>query len=286
MIQFSNFSFKYNSGSKKAVDNISFTVSDGDFVGITGPGGAGKSTLVHSMTGIVPHEYQGDFYGAVTVDGMDTVEFQPEDISKVLGCVMQDIEAQLIMPNVFDEMLFGLENFGVPHDEIPDRIDEALEMVGISELKDRETGSLSGGQKQKVAIAEILALKPKYLVLDEPTGELDPKSSRKIFELLRDLNENYGITVVVVEQKIMLLCEFAKKLEVMDKGKIVLSGSVSDVLKHIDVMYKAGISIPRVVSLAALLVKRGFHIEKMPIDLNSAAEMIRAAEEELKGDKT
>ena len=121
-------------------------------------------------------------------------------------------------------MLYGLENFAVSREEIPGRIEEALQKVGIADLRERTIGSLSGGQRQKVAIASIIALKPRVLVLDEPTGELDPRSSRQVFSLLKELNEEQGITVILIEQKIMLLCEFARQLAVLSKAG--LSGRV------------------------------------------------------------
>ena len=133
---------------------------------------------------------------------------------------------------VEDEILFGLENFGIPKDEIESRLEWALKETGIENLRSREISGLSGGQKQKTAVAAILALKPKILVLDEPTGELDPASSRNIFRILKDLNESYGMTIVVIEQKIMLLCEFAKKLAVIDKGSLKSFGNIRDVLKN------------------------------------------------------
>lgn len=275
MLEFKNVTFKYVGAQENALEDISFTVNDGDFIGITGAGGAGKSSLTYAMNGVVPHCYKGDFYGAVLVDGKDTVETDPEDIAVILGSVFQDIDAQLIMPNVYEEMLFGLENFGVEHSEIEKRIDEALSMVGIEDLKHRDIATLSGGQKQKVAIASIIALNPKYLVLDEPTGELDPKSSRRIFELLKELNEKHGITVIVVEQKIMLLCEFVKKLIVMRDGKILLNGNVDEVLRHSDELLETGINVPRIVTLAQILREKGKFDGKMPVNIQEAVNMAK-----------
>lgn len=279
MIKAENVTFKYGSDGKEAVKNINLQIDEGDFIGITGHGGAGKTTLANILNGVIPQHCGGDFYGYVTVDGMDTVDTPAEKISLVLGSVFQDIESQLIMNDVYSEILFGLENFGVPHDEIDERINEALTLVGIEDLKNRETATLSGGQKQKVAIASIIALKPKYLILDEPTGELDPKSSRRIYELLKEINEKHGITVIVIEQKIMLLCEFAKKLTVMNNGEIILFGNVSDVLENSDALEEAGINVPRVVSLAKELKNRGLYSGKMPVNIETAAEIIRSITE-------
>ncbi len=183
MIECKNFSFRYKNGEDNALSDINLTINDGDFVGITGNSGAGKSTLTYALTGLVPHYYDGDFYGAVTVNGLDTVDSSIEDIAKYVGEVFQDIDSQMVSNVVEDEILFGLENFGVPHDEIGRRVDDVLSTLGIEDLRDREISSLSGGQKQKVAIAAIIAMQPDIIVLDEPTGELDPESTIMILDL-------------------------------------------------------------------------------------------------------
>lgn len=273
MILMQDFSFQYASGKKNALENIDLKIADGDFVGIIGNSGAGKTTLTYAINGIVPHYYSGDFYGSVVVDGMDTVESKPEDLAMSVGSVFQDVDAQMVASMVEDEMLFGLENFGIPHSEIEERLSEALEQVGIADLRYRELESLSGGQKQKVAVAAIIALRPSIIVLDEPTGELDPRSSEQIFQLLKKLNETYGTTIVVVEQKIGLLCRYVKRLVLLEKGRIMLEGPVREVLKQADVMESIGMHVPRVVSLHKELVRRGLYDGPAPIGLEEAKTM-------------
>ena len=198
MIEIRDFSFRYREGREPAVRDVSLSIPDGCFVGVTGPAGSGKSTLTYAVNGIIPHCYPGDFYGAVTVDGLDTVEASLTDVSRLVGSVCQDIDSQMVNAVVEDEILYGLENFAVPRDEIPARVDEALSSMGIDELRDRTIDSLSGGQKQKVAVASVIALKPRVLVLDEPTAELDPASSVAVFELLARYAREHGTTVIVV----------------------------------------------------------------------------------------
>lgn len=211
MIEIQELTFKYSSAKTNALENLSLHIEKGDFVGVIGESGAGKTTFCNCINGLIPHHYTGDFYGSVKIDGQDTFEVDSGKLALKVGSVFQDIESQLVSYFVEDEILFGLENFGVPAEEIEGRITSALDALGIGELRHREVASLSGGQKQKVVIAAILALEPDVLVLDEPTGELDPASSVQIFELLKKLNEEKGITIVVAEQKIMLLCEYVKK---------------------------------------------------------------------------
>lgn len=274
MITIEDFSFRYDGGSRPALEHIDLTISDGDFVGVTGGSGAGKSTLTYALNGIVPHHYAGDFYGSIHVNGLDTVDTLPEKLSSCVGSVFQDIDGHIVTSLVEDELTFGLENFGVPDGEIESRVSESLQAVGIPKLRQRAIRTLSGGQKQKVAIAAVLALRPDILVLDEPTGELDPASSRQVFEVLRGLNRR-GMTIVVVEQKIMLLCEFVKNLVVLDKGRIVCRGGVAEVMKNSGILKDTGVHVPRIVSLSEELAARGLYRGAPPVDLPEAEQMVR-----------
>ena len=277
MISARGLGFRYASGANMALGGVTLDIEDGDFLGIIGPSGAGKSTLAFALCGVVPHRYRGDFYGSVTVGGLDTVTATPEEIARHMGCVFQDIEGQILASVVEDEILFGLENFGAPRGEIESRMEYALDVAGISGLRNRTIASLSGGQKQKVAIAAVIALRPGVIVLDEPTGELDPQSSRRVFETLRELNERHGVTVIVIEQKIMLLCEFAKRLAVMDGGLIAVSGGVRDVLSRGELLEEIGVNIPRVTTLARRLRMDGHYDGPTPINVGEAELMVREA---------
>jgi energy-coupling factor transport system ATP-binding protein len=276
MISIKDLSFRYKGSEKDALKGINLDIPEGDFLGIIGSSGAGKSTLTYGINGIAPHHYPGDFYGEIRVNGLDTLDAGTEAIARQVGSVFQDIDAQIVSSVVEDEILFGLENFGVPREEIEGRLKESLAAAGIPELRERTINSLSGGQKQKVAIAAITALKPGIILLDEPTGELDPRSSRNIFEYLKKLNEERGITIVVVEQKIMLLCEFAKRLAVMDKGSLILTGSVEEVLGNAPLLEAAGVNIPRVTTLGRRFSDLGWYSGTPPHKLDRAVEMIRA----------
>ena len=280
MIEIQELTFKYNGAKKNAVEKISLEIEKGGFVGIIGESGAGKTTLCNCINGLIPHHYTGDFYGSVKVDGNDTFEIDTGKLALKVGSVFQDIESQLTGYFVEDEILFGLENFGIPADQIEARITSALETLGISELRHREISSLSGGQKQKVVFAAILALEPEILVLDEPTGELDPASSVQIFYLLKKLNEEKGITIVVAEQKIMLLCEYVKKLIVLEKGTCVHYGEIRSTLTHQKEMEEAGINCPRVLTLTGKLEKENLLPQeckgegRICLNANEAAEIV------------
>ena len=281
MIEIQELTFKYAGAKKNALDKISLEIEKGGFVGIIGESGAGKTTLCNCINGLIPHHYTGDFYGSVKVDGTDTFDINAGKLALKVGSVFQDIESQITGYFVEDEILFGLENFGIPADEIESRITSSLDTLGIGELRHKEISSLSGGQKQKVVIAAILALEPDILVLDEPTGELDPASSVQIFEMLKKLNEEKGITIVVAEQKIMLLCEFVKKLIVLEHGTCVHYGEIRSTLTHQREMEEAGINCPRVLTLTGKMVAEGLAPKGMKaedricLNAEEAAEFVR-----------
>lgn len=257
MIEIKELTFKYSGSKKNALENVSLTIEKGDFVGLIGESGAGKTTLCSCINGLIPHHYTGDFYGSVKIQGTDTFDIEPGKLALKVGSVFQDVDSQLVSFFVEDEILFGLENFGIPKEQIEQRITAALESLEIQELRHREISTLSGGQKQKVAIAAILALEPDILVLDEPTGELDPASSVQIFKLLQKLNKEKGITIVVAEQKIMLLCEYVKKLIVLEKGTLIHYGEIRSTLTHQKEMEEAGINCPRVLTLTSRMAEEG-----------------------------
>ena len=259
IINVDDVSFSYGTQTEQALSHISLSVNKGDFIGIIGPSGAGKSTLAACLSGAVPHHYTGTFFGSVTVDGNDTCEVSLTDVSQIVGSVLQDIDTQMVASIVEDEMLFGLENFGVPHDQIEQRVSETLETVGISDLRDREIATLSGGQKQKV---------------DEPTAALDPASSTLVFETLREANRALGITIVVVEQKVALLSEYCNRVLVLNHGEIALQGEPHEVFAHADELRAIGVDCPRVTRIFNSLEADGMVSGTPCLDVDEAERLI------------
>ena len=274
MIEIKNVSFQYRESDAPILRDITLTIPSGQFVGITGAAGSGKSTLTYVLNGIVPHCYPGDFYGQALVCGMDTVDTSLTDISRAVGSVCQDVDSQMVSSVVEDEMLYGLENFGVPHDEIEGRLQAAFDAMDIANLRDRSIAGLSGGQRQKVAVASVLAMRPAVLVLDEPTAELDPASSRTVFTHLKDYANEHGITVVVVEQKIALLSEFADRIIVMKEGRVLLDGTPHEVLEHSEELLAEGINCPRSTTLMERLRARGLYSGSVVSNVNEAVDAI------------
>lgn len=275
IIEVKDVTFTYSGAQRHALERVSLAVAEGEFVGIIGPSGAGKSTLAGVMSGAVPHHFTGELYGACLVDGKDTCEVTLTDVSRLVGSVLQDIDAQFVASNVRGELLFGLENFGVAHDEIPARMQQALETVGIEDLRDREIATLSGGQKQKVAIAAILALRPRVLVLDEPTAALDPASSTLVFETLCEVNRSAGITVVVIEQKVALLSEYCSRVVVLDQGKLVFDDTPRKVFSHGEQLREIGVDSPRVARVSnSLATARLCEPGELALSVDEAAALV------------
>ena len=274
MIELDALTFRYAGAKEPALRSLSLRVPRGGFLGILGPSRSGKTTLLSALSGAVPHHRPGDFYGACRVGGLDTVEHTPTDLSRIVGSVFQDIDAQMVSSLVEDELLFALENFRVPQGELDGRIREALSAVGIEDLRHRSLDTLSGGQKQKVAIAAVLAMRPQVLALDEPTGELDPASSAAVFSLLSALNAR-GVTIVVAEQKLSLLAAHCKTLCVLDSGAIALQGDVREVLSQPRRLEALGLRVPRIAALHGRLAAAGLPAGPVPLTVSEAISMAK-----------
>lgn len=270
-----SFSYGTAADGAYALKDIDLSVEEGAFVGLIGPSGAGKSTLASAITGAIPHHYRGRLFGSTLVAGLDTCEASLTDIAKVVGSVLQDIDAQMVASVVEDELLFGLENFGIDHREIEGRIASALDAVGIADLRHREIATLSGGQKQKVAIAAILAMTPHVIVMDEPTSALDPASARDVFEVLRRAKELTGMTVILIEQTVALLAEYCDRVVVIDQGRIALDGTPTDVFSHGETLRAIGVDTPRTVRISNSLAETGLAPNDSPaLTLDGAESLV------------
>lgn len=270
-----SFSYGTAADGAYALKDIDLSVEEGTFVGLIGPSGAGKSTLASAITGAIPHHYRGRLFGSTLVAGLDTCEAPLTDIAKVVGSVLQDIDAQMVASVVEDELLFGLENFGIDHREIEGRIASALDAVGIADLRHREIATLSGGQKQKVAIAAILAMTPRVIVMDEPTSALDPASARDVFEVLRRAKELTGMTVILIEQTVALLAEYCDRVVVIDQGRIALDGTPTDVFSHGENLRAIGVDTPRTVRISNSLAEAGLVANDSPaLTLDGAESLV------------
>jgi len=252
IIEVRNLTFKYANSDKPSLYNINLSIDKGEFLLITGPTGCGKTTLCKCLNGLIPNSYNGDFNGEVIVDGLSTKEHPVYELAQHVGLVFQDPENELFCTSVEKEIAFGPENLGLPRDEIRRRVEEAMAMVGISHLRERSPYELSGGEQQKVAIAALLAMKPKILVLDEPTSNLDPFSAYSILNLLFNLKKEYKMTIILIEHRLEIAAKMADRCAVMNDGRIIAIGPPEEVL-YSDTIESIGIGIPKIVKLVKTL---------------------------------
>jgi energy-coupling factor transporter ATPase len=254
VIETRNLTYTYPSRTKPSITDVSLEIQRGEFVLITGPSGCGKTTLCRCFNGLIPHFYQGEQEGEAIVAGLKVREHPIHELAKHVGLVFQNPENQLFALSVEKDVAFGLENLGVPRQEMRKRVDWALQLTGICNLKERAPHELSGGQQQRVAIASVLAMQPEVVVLDEPTSFLDPLGAKKIFEVIYDLNRTLGITVILVEHRLDLTARYADHIIIMERGKNVLDGEPRKILSSQQARL-IGVGIPKPTRLYQVLQK-------------------------------
>ena len=227
MIAVEGLGFHFRGASRPALHDVSLHISPGEFVVVAGPSGCGKSTLALALGGYLFRQYDGQAQGSVTVAGVD-VRLNPiYDVAEIVGLVQQNPEAQFCTLTVQDEIAFGLENRCLARDEIRERIDWALGIAGAAYLADRPLAALSGGEKQKIAIAAMMAAKPQVLIFDEPTSNLDPPATAAVFAVIEHIRAQAGITVIVIEHKLDYLRSLEPRLVGMAAGRIVYDGPLA-----------------------------------------------------------
>jgi len=273
IVQANHLSFTYTGASKPSIEDISVGIASGEFVVLTGPSGCGKTTICRCLNGLIPNFYSGDFAGELTVDGMNVKEHTTAELASHVGMVFQNPENQLFSLSVERDVAFGPENLGLGRQETRRRVDWALDVTGISHLKDKPPYELSGGQQQRAAIAAVLAMQPKVMILDEPTSFLDPKSALEILEVISELNEKLAITIILVEHRLDIVSRHANRVIVMDNGQVVLDGTPKDVYgEHARLI---GIGLPRVTTLFNLLQRDGIQFPQTPVAVDEAVGMLR-----------
>lgn len=235
------------------LNGVNLEVQQGEFVALLGRVGAGKTTLCMTLNGLVPHATGGIFRGEVTVLGLNTKEHPVADMARSVGMVFQDPESQLVQMRVEDEVAFGPENLGVPTAEIEKRVNWALKAVGLADYRDRSPLLLSGGEKQRVAIASMLAMYPRVLVLDEPTASLDPEGKAAVFNVLSDLCSEHQITVFMATQELERIARFADRVIVLHEGQVALNGPPAEVFQHVAELQAWGLGVPQLVELGHVL---------------------------------
>jgi len=277
LIETKNLTYTYPGATKPSIVDVSIKVEKGEFVLITGPSGCGKTTLCRTFNGLVPHFYQGELKGEISVSGIDTLKHHTYEMAKHVGLVFQNPENQLFALSIEKDVAFGLENVGVPREEMRRKVDWALNQTGIYDIRERSPHEISGGQQQRVAIAAVLAMEPEIIVLDEPTSFLDPLSAEKIFEVIYKLNKEQGITVILVEHRLDLTAKYANHLIVMDQGSVRYEGNPRQILSNEETRL-IGVGIPKATLLYQMLKKEGLNLgDRIPLSSEELADQLLEA---------
>ncbi|TCD46373.1 ABC transporter ATP-binding protein [Streptococcus sp. X16XC17] len=221
-IRIENLKYKYPYTDRLALNGITCQIKPGEFIGVVGSNGAGKSTLSQALTGLVPNFYRGTYGGKVWIDETEVRTVEVDELCQKVGSIFQKPFNQITgsKATVYEEVAFGLENFGLSETEMKERIEESLELLDIAQYRDRAPFDLSGGQMQRLAIASIIAMRPEVIILDEPTSQLDPQGSEAVFQAIEKLSQQ-GITVIMVEHKIEKIAAYSDRVMLMHDGKLI-----------------------------------------------------------------
>ena len=274
ILSFRNVTYTYPGTEEPALSDINLEIMPGEYVGIVGLNGAGKTTLGLCVNGVVPAMLGGTRTGEVVVSELDVDEYPVREMAKIVGMVFDNPEFQMSQITCAEEVALGLENAGVDVDTMTESVAQALELVGLKGFQERSPLGLSGGQQQRLAIAAVLAMKPQVLIMDEPTSNLDPIGKQEVFGLASTLNQDYGMTVIVIEHEVEVLADFADRILVMDKGKVVMNGTPAEIFSQVDALNKLGLRVPEATELANILEKKGLWKGPKPIRTGEAVSRV------------
>jgi energy-coupling factor transporter ATP-binding protein EcfA2 len=263
MIHLDRLTYTYPGSPDRALSDVSLDIADGEFVLVAGPSGSGKSTLLRVLNGLVPHFTGGSVSGSATVSGRDPIAEGPQALSRVVGFVFQDPESQFVVDRVEDEIAFALENAAVPPTEMRLRVEEVLHLLDLASLRDRPLDTLSGGEKQRVAIATALVFRPRILALDEPTSQLDPQAAEDVLQALVRLNQDLGLTIFLAEHRLERILPYVDRMVYLSgSGGGVVTGSPRHVLQQMDLT-------PPLVTLAKKL-----DWEPLPLTVKEGRQLV------------
>jgi ABC-type cobalt transport system, ATPase component len=256
----------YYPRNKLALEDVSLDIYPGEKVAVVGPNGAGKTTLFLHMNSTIKSK------GHIFIDGKDVADMNASQRVKEVGIMFADPDNQLFMPTVFDDVAFGPLNLGLSKEEVEKRVEEAMEMTGVTDLRKRVPHHLSLGQKKKVVLASIISMKPKILILDEPTANLDPKSKRDVADIVNKLNDD-GMTILISTHDVNLLSEMADKIYVLNK-KIIETGTPREIFSNVKVLEENNLEASDIFKLFQLLSSIGFDCEELPLSFDEAVDEI------------
>lgn len=269
-----NLKYRYPYTEHLALDGITCTIEPGEFIGIIGKNGSGKSTLCQAFTGLVPTFYRGAYGGSLKVDGVDVREVEVDDLCQKIGLVFQNPFNQVTGSKltVYEEIAFGLENLGIPREEMHRRIKDAMELLDIGRFTERNPFDLSGGQMQRMAIASIIAMNPEVIILDEPTSQLDPQGSEEVFRAVQKLSQK-GITVIMVEHKMEKIAAYSDRVMLLDDGKLIDFDTPQKVFSRDD-LAEHGVQAPAFTRIGKGLEVKNPRTQLYPVTLEEAREAL------------
>lgn len=259
--------WKYSGRSHFAIEHVNLDIEEGTFVSIVGPNEHGKTTLVSCIKGLIPSSFHGVWRGKVEVFGKDVRDKSTQELSSEIGFVFSDPEAQFTSMTVEEELVFGLENIGLPLNEIQGRLHWVTQIAMIGDLLDKSPYEISGGQKQRVAIASVLAMKPRILILDEPTSMLDPVGKDFIFDILTQLKHEEDLTIIVVEHNVEQVAPLSDLMVLMYSGGIAKAAPPAEFFEGPAFLEERGIQVPQATAFAGYLKQRGLLCGSLPVRL-------------------
>jgi energy-coupling factor transporter ATP-binding protein EcfA2 len=274
LIKFSNFYFRYKGNDEYALKNINLDINQNRFILLAGETGSGKTSLIRCLNGLIPQFYAGYYKGYVEISGKNTNKTTISELSNEVGIVFQNPENQLIAMNVEHELAFGLENLGIPKEIIKEKINEAVEITEIGSILDKAPFEISGGEQQRVAIASILVLEPNVIVLDEPTANLDPLFARKILNLLKKIQVEKKITIIISEHRMDLILPIVDEIILMKEGEVLDYGA-KDKIINTNVFENLNINKPKIYSIFNELRHRYQFQHHIPVSIQDAIKILK-----------
>jgi energy-coupling factor transport system ATP-binding protein len=275
-LNYNKFTFAYGDEGADVVQDISLDLAKGHILLITGPSGAGKTTICRAANGLIPHEFKGKMRGQITVNGKyNSRKYSVSSLSKLVGLLQQDPDTQLFNPTVEEEIVFGACNYGLPAKTIRQRTEYLLELTRLTAHRRKNPHNLSGGQQQSCALAATLSFEPTILILDEPTSNIDPIGSREVLALVAQLAREEERTTLLVEHKLEELVHLVDEMIIMDQGKILHRGTVREVLEHVEYIDSVGLSVPQATLLASQLRTAGWPVDTLPLDVDEAITTLK-----------
>lgn len=272
-VSIQDLGWKYAGRKKFAIERINLDIEEDTFTSIVGPNEHGKTTLVSCIKGLIPNSFHGVWRGKVEIFGEDVRELSAQVLADEIGFVFADPEAQFTSMTVEEELVFGLENIGLPLNEISGRLEWVTEITLISDLLDKPPYEISGGQKQRVAIASVLAMKPRIMILDEPTSMLDPLGKDFIFEILTNIKKEQDLTIIVVEHNIEQVAPLSDQMILMYEGSIAKFAPPSEFFENSDFLYEHGISVPQASAFVDQLGRENLYAGPLPVNLENAVHI-------------